>query len=92
MKNPIAWVLVCVQQMMMCLQRLPLLVTYVPGKDPFLGDTLSRSYAQDQHGKELLDDKEVIVHPVIQEILASPVKLEKFPRAAVDYTTLQQLQ
>ena len=92
MKKPIARALPRVQQMMMSLQLYNLLVTYVPGNDLFLADTLSRAYVQDHHNKELLDDIEVMVHSVIQEIPASPVKLEEIRRATADCTELQQLR
>ena len=86
MKKPIARASPRVQRMMMRLQR------YNPGKDLFLADTLSRAYVQDHHDKELLDDIEVMVHSVIQEIPASPVKLEEIRRATADCTELQQLR
>ena len=76
----------------MRLQHYNLLVTYAPGKDLFLADTLSRAYGQDHHDKELLDDIEVMVHSVIQEIPASPVKLEEIRRATADCTELQQMR
>ena len=92
MKKPIARASPQGQWMMMRLQLYDLLFTYVPGNDLFLADTLSRAYVQDHHDKELLDDIEVMVHSVIQEIPASPVKLEEIRRATADCTELQQLR
>ena len=50
---------------------------------------LSRAYIKDQHDKELLVDIEVMVHSVLHEIPASPIKLEEIRRAISDSTELQ---
>ena len=91
-KKPIAKASPRVQRMMLRLQRYELNLTYVPGKEMYLADTLSRAYIQGEPDNELGEDIEVMVHTVISDVPASESKMEEIRAATNDDITLQRLK
>ena len=81
-----------VQRMMMRLQRYQLNVSYRPGKEMYLADTLSRAYIPGEADAELNEDIEVMVHSVINNVPATPAKLSEIRVATANDDTLQGLQ
>ena len=77
LKKPIAKASPRVQRMMLKLQRYNITVTYLPGKQMFLADTLSRAYIKKEPDKELEEEIDVMVNSVMRDLPASAVNWTK---------------
>ena len=78
-----------VQRMVLHLQRYDLDVTYKPGKELLLADTLSRAYLQESNDSlydELLDVN------MVNTLLMTAEKLQAFQRATRDSASLTELR
>ncbi|XP_028411133.1 uncharacterized protein K02A2.6-like [Dendronephthya gigantea] len=78
------------QRMLLQLQRYSLEVTYKPGKEMYLPDTLSRAHLNEE--KESLLDEELEVCLLDLELPISPEKLKEFQDATDQDTALQNLK
>lgn len=87
MKKEINKVTHRLQRMILKLMRYDLQVTYVPGKELFLADTLSRAFQKDP----VEDDPElcVVVHQVAKYLSVSPQKQEETRKATKEDETLK---
>ena len=86
MKKPMARAPARLQQMMLKLQSYALTVTYVPGKDLKLPDTLSHASLDEKPSKaeqEATDDMEVMVHSLVANLPVTALKMEEI-RGATD--------
>lgn len=88
-KKEISQVTSRLQRMMLKLIKYDLNVIYVPGKDMYLADTLSRAYLKDpvENDPEL----ENIVHTVARHLAVSPNKKKKLQEATKSDETLQMV-
>ena len=94
MKKPIAKAPPRLQRMMIRLQRYSLRVTYVPGKDLQLPDTLSRAFTDEKPSKEATeaaDDMEVMVCTLATNLPVSASKLADIREATEEDPALQML-
>ena len=83
-----------IQRLLIKLQKYNLTVQFVPGKLMFIADTLSRAYLKEtvEDQLDLNEDIEVMVHSFIQEIPASPERLEQLKEETAIDETLQALK
>ena len=81
LRKPIAKASPRRQRIMLQLQRYTLNVMYVPGKLMYVADTLSRAFIRGEPSCGAPDDMEVLVHNLVENLPATPDKLEEFRRA-----------
>uniref|UniRef100_A0A3P9LFC2 ribonuclease H n=1 Tax=Oryzias latipes TaxID=8090 RepID=A0A3P9LFC2_ORYLA len=77
------------QRMLLRLQRYSLKVTYKPGKELHIADTLSRAFLRE---KEDLMGKELEVNMITPQLPMSEEKLNKFKKATAEDPELQHLK
>lgn len=77
------------QRMLMRLQAFNLKVSYKPGKDLYIADTLSRAFLKEQN--EVLEE-ELEVHVVSANLPISEEKMEQFKKATANDGELQQVR
>ena len=92
LKKPIAKASPRVQRMMLKLQRYNITVTYLPGKQMFLADTLSRAYIKGEPDKELEEEIDVMVNSVMRDLPASAGKLDQIRKLTDEDSSLQNLK
>ena len=83
-----------IQRLLIQLQKYNLTVRFVPGKEMFIADTLSRAYipAKSDEQNELNEDIEISIHSFIKEIPATPERLRELKQATANDVTLQELR
>lgn len=78
------------QRMLLRLQRYCLKVTYKPGKELHIADTLRRAFLKEE--KEDLLGKDLDVNMITQQLPMSEEKLSRFQKATAEDTELQLLK
>ena len=93
LKKPLCKASPRLQRMMMNLQKYQLDVKYVPGKEMYVADTLSRAYLS--HTKDdisLNEEMEVMVHTLVESFPATPAKIDELKKATAEDDELQVLK
>ena len=89
-KKPLHQAPMRLQRMLLRLQRYTLKVTYKPGKELYIADTLSRAFLKEQ--KEDLLGEELEVNWVTPQLPISEKKLIMFRKATTDDPEMQMLR
>ena len=89
LKKPLHQAPVRLQRMILQIQKYPLVVTYRPGKELVLADTLSRAYLEDQTTD--VQDEDVEVH-LLNTLPISENKLKLILNESLQDTALQELK
>ncbi|XP_033745588.1 uncharacterized protein K02A2.6-like [Pecten maximus] len=79
------------QRILLTLQKYDLKVSYKPGKEMFLADTLSRAFLKESN-EDLVPDIAVNEVHLLLYLPVSPEKLQEFRKATAEDVELQQLQ
>ena len=83
-KKPLSQVPVRIQRLLLRLQRYDVTLTYKPGKELYIADTLSRAYltGRDPSDIELDDEIDCHVHCLVKRLPLAKSKFEEFKEAS----------
>jgi hypothetical protein len=80
------------QRMLLKLQNYQIRITYTPGKEMHIADTLSRAFLKDAESDKALEEEiELMIHEHTSKLSVSPERLQMLKTATKEDTEMQEL-